>query len=194
MIELLALLLLLALTAFAAYVLFRADQPSTPSPSSYDAAERQYMPPEVASGALVLSEDLIRVRIPAKVVAKTDQVYLTTDGLLVPVENKTRTRDVVYDYDRVEISVQGFVLRHGRPAHLRKYQVASYGYVRVLVDGRRPRYHRVELESDLNIVSMRQRRLQIDAGTAEPRPPANARICMTCPKAQSCKLRSQVTH
>ena len=187
------LLLLVVLTAVAAYVLFRPDKSTSTPASSYDTAERQFMPAEVASAQLVLSEELIRVRSPAKVVAKTDQVYLTVDGVLVPVENKTRSRDVVYDYDRVEISVQAFVLRHGRPLHLRKYQVASYGYVRVLVHGRNPHYHRVELHSDQSIVSMRHRRLELDSGAAQPRAASNARICVSCPQAASCNLRSNVT-
>jgi len=153
---------------------------------SYQTVERQYMPPEIAAGTLVLSETTIRVRVPAMIVAKPDQVYLTSDGWLVPVENKTRPIDAVYDYDRAEVSVQGFALRHGRTGNLKKYPVASYGYIRVKRPNAPPVYHRVSLHTDDAIVAMRQRRLDIEAGRVEPGGPASSRLCPKCSKRDTC--------
>lgn len=156
------------------------------SEASYCAKERAYMPPEVAGGRLVLSEETIRAKRVAKIVAKPDQVYLSTNDALVLVENKTRERNVVYDSDRVELSVQAFALRHGRGETLKRYSVADYGYVAVRVGNRPPVFHRVVLLTDEAIVSLRQRRLALVAGLAEPGGPPSIRVCGTCGQRPNC--------
>jgi CRISPR-associated exonuclease Cas4 len=161
--------------------------PSRPTgQGSYADSERRYMPEEIARGRLVLSEQLLRTRAPAKIVAKPDQVYLTPAGLLVPVETKTRALDRVYEGDQVELSVQAFALRHGRVAQLGRYQVASYGYVRIKRQGHPPSYHRVQLHSDEQVVAMRQRRLDLEQGRVQPAGPASPRICPKCAKRATC--------
>lgn len=160
---------------------------------TYCAKEREHMPPEIGGGVLVLSEETVRTRHPAKIVAKPDQVYLTPDGLLVPVENKTRKISRVYDYDRAELAVQAFALRHGRTGRLKRYPVANHGYVAIRIDGRPPAYHRVELLSDEAIVSMRQRRLALEQGIVAPSAASSPRICQKCSKAATCP-RFQTIH
>lgn len=145
----------------------------------YEREERSRMPPELATARLVLSEHKVVVHRPAKVVACTDQVYLV-GGELVPVETKTRDRDAVYPYDRIEISAQAFALRHGNVPAAARYPVASYGYIRVVLPGGRVRFHRVELLPDDAIVAMRQRRLQLEAGQVTPAGPQNVRVCVKC--------------
>ncbi len=156
------------------------------STSSYGETERRYMPAEIAQGRLVLSEQLLRTRSPARIVAKPDQVYLTPDGLLVPVETKTRAMDRWFEADQVELSVQAFALRHGRAGELARHRVADYGYVRVKREGRPPSYHRVPLHTDQQVVAMRQRRIDIELGRVEPAGPASPRICPKCAKRSSC--------
>lgn len=132
---------------------------------SYCTNERSHMPDEFVSGNLVLSEELLRVRHPAKIVAKPDQVYRTVDGRLIPVENKARKYDRVYDSDRIEIGVQGFALRHGRlPLGARGAIVSSYGYIAIRSGDAPPRYHWVKSLDDSTVVVLRQRRLQVEIG------------------------------
>lgn len=160
---------------------------------TYCAKEREHMPPEIGGGVLVLSEETVRTRHPAKIVAKPDQVYLSPEGQLVPVENKTRKISRVYDYDKAELAVQAFALRHGRTGKLKRYPVADHGYVAIRVEGRPPTYHRVELLSDEAIISMRHRRLALEQGSVPPSAAASPRICQKCSKAATCP-RIQAMH
>jgi len=177
---------LAALAAIVLVIVLLMRARSSPA-QAYERGERRHMPSEIADGKLVLSEQTLyapRVGL----VAKVDQVYLTPNGLLVPVENKTRKRDEVRDYDRAELSVQGMVLRQYRPGNLRRAKVANYGYVAVRLDGHEPRWHRVELAHDDVVLALRDRRLALDAGKAEPNGPASGWICRTCAQVVRCPL------
>lgn len=106
----------------------------------YERVERASMPDELVNATLVINERTLWRRGPRPFAAKTDQVFLTEDGLLVPVETKARRR--VYDSDVVQLSCQALALSHtagikGRPA--------GWGYVRLAAPGTRPRYQRVTL-------------------------------------------------
>lgn len=162
------------------------QQGGTGRRASYGDTERRFMPAEIAQGRLVLSEQLVRTHTPAKIVAKPDQVYLTQTGQLVPVETKTRAVDSWYEADQVELSVQAFALRHGRAGQLDRFPVATYGYVRVKRAGHPPRYHRVPLHSDEQVIAMRQRRIDIELGRLTPAGPASPRLCPKCSKRSSC--------
>jgi len=177
----------LVLAALAVLVLVIVLSSKRSPAQDYERGERRHMPSEIADGKLVLSEQTLYAH-RVGLVAKVDQVYLTPDGLLVPVENKTRKRDEVRDYDRAELSVQGMVLRQSRPGNLRRARVASYGYVAVRLDGHEPRWHRVALGADDAVLTLRDRRLALDAGKAEPNGPATGWICRTCAQAARCPL------
>lgn len=158
--------------------------------SRYDAEERSRMPPDLAGARLVMSEHLLRTRSPVKLVAKTDQVFLIEERQeLVPVETKTRLRDEVYPSDVIELSVQACVMRHGRPQGLKGARVATYGYVRVVVPGSVPRYHRVDLYGDDEVVAMRRRRLQVEAGAVEPAAAPRMGMCCKCAYRSKCARR-----
>jgi len=175
----------LAVLVLVIVVLMRAARP--PAQQDYERGERRHMPSEIADGKLVLSEQTLYAH-RVGLVAKVDQVYLTPDGLLVLVENKTRRRDEVRDYDRAELSVQGMVLRQYRPGNLRRARVANYGYVAVRLDDHEPRWHRVELATDDVVLVLRDRRLALDAGKAEPNGPVSGWICRTCAQAARCPM------
>ena len=187
-------LLVLAVGLFAlAFLILLLPQHRRGGQDSYCAKEREHMPPEIGGGTLVLSEETVRVRHPAKIVAKPDQVYLTTDRLLVPVENKTRKVARVYDADKAELAVQAFALRHGRTGRLKRYAVANYGYVAIRIEGRPPSYHRVELLTDEAIVSMRHRRIALEQGSVPPSAATSPGQCLKCSKAATCP-RVRTTH
>lgn len=174
------------LVAAIVLLLLAPSGPPRGGEESYDHVERRHMPPEIAEARMVLSEELIRVRVPARIVAKPDQVYLTRQGLLVLVETKTRHSNQVRDFDRAEISVQAFAMRHGRPGRLKRHPVAPYGYIRIKREGLPPAYHRVALHSDVAVVAMRQRRIDIESQRVAPGGPVTPRICRTCGKRPTC--------
>lgn len=110
------------------------------SQEEYERVERASMPAELVNAKLVINERTLWRRGQRPFAAKTDQVFLTQDGMLVPVETKARRR--VYDSDVVQLSCQAIALAHtagvkGRPA--------DWGYVRLAAAGARPRYQRVAL-------------------------------------------------
>jgi len=175
----------LAALALVIVILVRSARPS--ARQDYERGERRHMPSEIADGKLVLSEQTLYAH-RVGLVAKVDQVYLTPDGLLVPVENKTRKRDEVRDYDRAELSVQGMVLCQYRPGNLRRARVANYGYVAVRLDGHEPRWHKVELGDDKVVLALRDRRLALEAGKVEPNGPMSGWICRTCAQAARCPM------
>jgi len=182
--EQIALLVLAALVVLVLVVVLSSKR----SPAQdYERGERRHMPSEIADGKLVLSEQTLYAH-RVGLVAKVDQVYLTPDGLLVPVENKTRKRDEVRDYDRAELSVQGMVLRQYRPGNLRRAKVADYGYVAVRLDGHEPRWHKVKLGDDAVVLALRDRRLALEAGKVKPNGPVSDWICRTCAQAARCPM------
>lgn len=178
--------IVLALCLFGlALNLFLREKPAS-GRELYCAIEKSHMPREIADGRLILSEQLLRVNSPARIVAKPDQVYLCHGDVLVPVENKTRRANRVYDGDRVELSVQAFALRHAPPRQLRRYSVASYGYVAVRIGNASPVFHRVDLLPDQAVVALRQRRIDVEAGAVVPSGPAHRGACSTCSKRSVC--------
>jgi len=152
----------------------------------YDEVERSHMPHEIATGVLVASEEYFRTKHPVPLGAQVDQVYATADGILVPVDTKRRYRREVYAYDQIEVSVQACVLRTSRPSTLLKYQVADYGYVRVVSEGRAPAYLRVKLLSDTELVKLYDRYWEICEGDEQPDAAANSRICNKCAYLAKC--------
>lgn len=176
--------MVVVLVAITVLLLFAPSRQS--DQGTYAEAERQYMPDEIARGRLILSEQLLRTRSPVRIVAKPDQVYLTPAGLLVPVETKTRAMAMVYDADRVELSVQAFALRHGGTREIARHPVATYGYVRIKREGHPPSYQRVQLHTDEEVVAMRQRRIDIELRRVTPAGPASPRLCPKCSKRSSC--------
>lgn len=166
--------------------LFLMAQPGATPQEEYEAGERQAMPEELALATLVLSESKLFVAGPNAIVCRVDQVYETQDGRLIPVESKTRTRNVVFDTDRVELSIQAYMLRHAAPGRLRRCRSSEYGYVRIRHPEGGVRYHRSRLLSDEAVLSLRQRRLDLETGRVEPRGSDSPGMCMKCASRSRC--------
>ncbi|APO97756.1 MULTISPECIES: PD-(D/E)XK nuclease family protein [Xanthomonas] len=151
----------------------------------YGDQERQFQPAEIANGTLVLSERYLRCEVPRRLGARADQVYRTTEGILVPVDTKTGYRRVVRREDMVELSVQATVLRHSSSADRPSGRVATWGYIRKIAPGRNPVYLRTPLLTDRELVDLYDRYWKVNAGaTALPtREPDN---CRHCPVASRC--------
>lgn len=154
--------------------------------------DRNDMPAEIASGTLALSEDrriLIGHAGGHRLTAKPDQVFLTRDGRLIPVENKVRARPVVYPYDLIELSVQALTLVQGRPKELRKHEVAPYGYVRAMNPStRKSCYLRVELLSEADLGVLASRYVAVRTGRERPSSQQNRNACARCQFLSKCQV------
>lgn len=138
---LLAFFLWLTLKASAAALRLWLQRRAPPgSREDYERRERAAMPEELARGTLVVNERTLWRRGARPFAAKTDQVFLTPQGYLVPVETKTRKR--VYDSDIIQLSCQAVALAHTPGLH---GTPASWGYVRLSESGGAPTYKRVPL-------------------------------------------------
>ncbi len=178
------LLLLIVLLVVAWWLLGRDHR--SPADRDYEADERNRMPAELADGKLVLSEQYWRTDVPRKLGARFDQVFLTPDGRLVPVDTKRRRRTRVTPYDQIEVSVQGAVLRHGRPGPLSRYEVASYGYLRIVRESLPTVYLRFPLLGDCELEALVDRYQGIQSGEVEPRAARSPAMCRKCAYRADC--------
>lgn len=174
------------LVAVAIYLVYRQPVGSGRADGAgYGEQERQFQPPEIANGTLVLSEQYLRCDVPRRLGARADQVYRTPEGMLVPVDTKTGYRRVVRREDLVELSVQAAVLRHSSSPDRPAGRVATWGYLRKVAPGRNPVYLRTPLLSDRELVDLYDRYWQVNAG-ARAIPTLDPANCRHCPVATSC--------
>lgn len=125
---------------------------------------KEGMPLELRNSTLFLNEAEISTREPVPLHGRTDQVFLTDKGKLVPVDTKTRDRFQVYESDIIQLSVYAVILCR---RYTGTYQVSRTGYVRVVVlkSGRElVRYLRVTLLPERKVVAMYRRHAQIVSG------------------------------
>lgn len=180
-------LLVLALVCLVGWIAFRLVESSggDGEQDRYEVVERRSMPPAIAEGELVLSEQYLRTDRPRRLGARFDQVYRVGTEL-VPVETKTRFRKKWRRYDQIELSVQAAVLRHARPGSMRDLTVSRYGWVRIAPPGRKPTYLPVPLLDDAELVALhdaywRVRRGEVSAASA----PASV-TCERCAYLPKC--------
>lgn len=146
----------------------------------YEQVERAAMPREIAEGTLVLNEKTLWRRGRRPIAAKTDQVFRTPEGWLVPVETKARRR--VSDSDVVQLSCQAAALAYTREV---SGKPAGWGYVRLAPPGQRPRYERVTLLGEDKLDLLWDRWDALRRGQAAP-------IVRPAPyRCPHCQLRSR---
>jgi CRISPR-associated exonuclease Cas4 len=141
---------------------------------------RSWLPEELRSAELVLIEENLRTTVPYRVVGRPDQVFKRADGIHIPLENKNRDVDRVYETDRAELSLQAWLLRR------LGMRTADYGYVAIGIRGASKRVvRRVELMSDAQCASLIERHIAVVSGASKPRKSRGAK-CKTCGHAQAC--------
>lgn len=151
------------------------------SADAYETHERAAMPPEIASGRLVISEKLLYRKGPRPFAAKTDQGFLTQDGWLVFVESKTRNR--MSASDLVQISAQAVAAASRRDLAGR---VATWGYIRLAPAGARPYYQRVDLLPEERIDQLWDRWNALKTRRVHPLYRPHISRCRTCLKRATC--------
>lgn len=90
--------------------------------------ENAWLTPELKKATLVMVEQEWVVDAPYPLVGRFDRVYEFNfpDGkALMPVDFKTRAKDVVYDTDIAEVSLQAWMLRQSG------YSTSTHGYIAV---------------------------------------------------------------
>lgn len=183
--DLLVLLLISALAAWLYGRLLDRWNERRDQTAIHERYERPSMPAELRTAQLLMSEKLLRAEIDGEEVAvKPDQVYQTIESQLIPVETKTRNRVTVYDYDRIELSVQRLALaqKYGQE------RVAKYGYVRVIHPdrGHRPHYIPVKLLSYEDLAALTRRWKSVVAGDVSPSSQTHPRACRGCGFRKKC--------
>ena len=113
------------------------------------------MPAALRGAELVLSEELICTQHPVPLHGRPDQVYRLERGLgpLVIVDTKRSVTGRVTPDMVVQLSVYATILRHAPLPGCGGVEVAPWGFVRLTQRGRKPRYVRVTLWTDQDIVA-----------------------------------------
>lgn len=155
---------------------------SSSRPSTRLEMEQAAMPAEIREGRLVISEKTFRRSGRWPLFAKTDQVFETTDGLLVPIETKNRL--YLIPGDLVQLSAQAAALRstYGN-------KVAGHGYLRVALAGGAGRYFRYDLLDDKTIDRLVERYQQLKSRERRPIARPGLRKCERCVFTTSCKVQ-----
>ena len=171
-------------SALVVLLVWTAPKRRVPAPpaSDYEQDERARMPREIADARLVISEMTLYRRGSRPLAAKTDQGFLTRDGLLVMVETKTRRR--VSPSDIVQLSCQAVAADSDRRV---KWKVANWGYVRLAPAGGKPYYQRVDLVHPTRIDQLWDRWKALKEGLIVPIPRPKPYRCGTCVARTRCR-------
>lgn len=146
--------------------------------------ERERMPAELRQAPLVASEQLLRSRGAYPFHGRTDQVY-RVNGLLVPVETKTRRRPRIYLSDVVQLSIQAVMLAEAPAALTRGAAPATYGYIRFRHQDNSV-YRRVELLRPEVLYRWHDRFWAVRVGERAPQITHFPAMCFSCPHQDRC--------
>src|SRR5690606_10050193 len=125
---------------WAATTFYRPGRKKLSAREAYEKHERSRMPLEIQEAKLIISEKTIYRNGRRPFAAKTDQVFRTRAGWVVPVE--TKTRRTIAPSDLVQISAQAAAINEMRQ---HRGKVASHGYIRLAPEASAPFYQRVQL-------------------------------------------------
>lgn len=146
-----------------------------------EARDQRGLPDELRGAEIAYAEQTFRSR-RRKLVARLDRAY-RLDGVLKLVELKTRSRDIVYMADVIELSVQRIALQDetGQPVARDAWVVVQSS----TTGARRP--HQVTLLGVNEIENMRERYAAISQGQIrDPHPARSNRQCETCGHRDRC--------
>ena len=141
---------------------------------------QDWLPDELKTARVALVEKNLRIDGPFPVVGRPDRVYRLATGEHIPVENKNRDLDRVFETDLAQLSLQAWLLRH------KGFKTAGHGYV--AINNRRTRQrtaHRVELLDDSACVRIINRYLDVTEGRAQPRK-SRGKKCNSCGHRIAC--------
>jgi len=149
-------------------------------------SDLEWLPADLLDATLVWSEKAFRCRWPTRMAVRIDRAYRSADNELVLIEFKRRAVRRVHLSDRVELSVQRYVLQQA--GHV----VGRRAYVVVIVpDGRCSRALPVELEDAQQVQSRVARLVALRERRASPRGPMHPAVCAGCGHRDVCPRRPQ---
>lgn len=148
------------------------------------ARDRLRWPPGLLDAELLWSEKRFSCSSPTPLVVRVDRVYRRSDGQMIVVEFKRRDETKAYLSDRVQLSLQRYVLeRLGN-------SVCRHGYVIVIGDSLRPLGSiRVALEDRVKVEERIARLRAIRAGWMQPNAAGSPKLCMSCSFSNVCRRR-----
>jgi len=145
------------------------------------------LPPELGQSRLVYAERLFRSDGAVSITAKVDRVYRDAAGALVLVELKTRTANLAYWSDVIELSAQRVALM-AQTGEV----VADHGYVLTeRQDGFRVGWHWVKLMTHADVIGLATRRQELLARKVNPQPICLPGMCRKCAFVHRCNPPSR---
>lgn len=140
-------------------------------------------PAALAGAQQIWTEREFSMDEPVRLVARVDAAWRLESGEIVLVEVKHRRGDKVYRSDVLQLSAQ----REAVMADSGQ-SVVGWAFVCLIRGGlwRRPRWHRVELMDEREVVEVVRRRLLLLEGTIEPRAAHGGRVCRSCSWRRKC--------
>jgi hypothetical protein len=116
--------------------------------------ERENMPYELRSCRLEINENLAFCVSPVPLHGRVDQAFLNPSGKLLIVDTKKRSHIEIYKSDIIQLSAYRVILSNCRIRNeFKRYDVLSYGYVRLVV-GDLVQYHRIDFLSQDEVINL----------------------------------------
>lgn len=148
------------------------------------------LPLDLRNTRLWASEKPMHCRRPMRLLGRIDQVFQWKDGMLVITDTKRRGRRMVYESDRLQLSLYRILIENRPWAWLWRTQVADYGYMRLATpDG--VYYHKVNLLSREKTVAIYQRYIDVLSGHVEPSCAKNKGLCQRCAYTSDCQFMKE---
>ncbi|MHB8699246.1 MAG: PD-(D/E)XK nuclease family protein [Sulfuricaulis sp.] len=147
--------------------------------------KKENLPTELRGSRLWASEKSFHIRRPIPLTGRVDQVYRINRNTLVVIDTKSRSKAVVYESDRAQISEYAMMIRHRPWGWLSGLQVAKHGYVR-LVTHEGVYYRKIDLLSEKELIGLYRRYLDVMSGRRPPEFAENERLCFGCPQRGKC--------
>lgn len=143
------------------------------------------MPEELARSRLWASEKEIACSRPMRLRGRVDQIFLTPQGFLVPVESKRRQTRVIYDSDRLQLSLYRVILMNRWIHWLNPIPVSTHGYVR-LVTPEGVVYRQTELMPLEQVTAYYLRYLDVSSRKEQPSLASREKLCAQCAYQPEC--------
>ncbi|MEM1380294.1 MAG: Dna2/Cas4 domain-containing protein [Pseudomonadota bacterium] len=144
-----------------------------------EAGDGDLLPPELKGARLVISEKTIERKRPVAVRGRPDEVWVK-DGRRVIIETKSRAGGV-YPADRMQLAAYAYILRGdgGMP-------LSAYGYIRFTGGAEGPRFQKVKLKPDDDVIAAHRKLQRILRGKDTPEFARQAALCGGCGHIDRC--------
>ncbi len=141
------------------------------------------LPYALKGAKLFMNEQYLEIENPKYLNGIPDQVWQLPNGMLVPIDTKTRKSMKTNEYDRIQLTGYAYLLKHHPDTkHL---PIAPYGYIRFPMQ-LGDQYRKVQLLKKNAYEECVDRYTLLSAGKIQPRKPQNTKFCVGCGHQDTC--------